>query len=138
MIKQNLISSLWTLHWSGWIQYWMSRQHHGSAKKIDFTMNNICIYYITFLYKKRIAFVTSKVLQNYIVQSWNLRIHSFLDDLLLKSCLMRFALSNIDLTSRSNSLPVCKTRWNVAFLWSACLAYKTLLWESIRACKDTR
>lgn len=60
---------------------------------------------------------------------------SFLNALRLNSCLIRFDLSNMERTSRSNSLPVSRTLWKVAFLWSACRAYKILLCESIRACK---
>lgn len=62
---------------------------------------------------------------------------SFLNALRLYSCLIRFDLSNMERTSRSNSLPVSRTLWKVAFLWSACRAYKILLCESIRACKDS-
>lgn len=96
-------------------------------------------------FSNNFGFSTSPILAD---QVWNwstwwhlivlkgIDIYSFLDALRLNSCLRRFARSSIALTSRSNSLPVCNTRWKVAFLWSACLAYRILLCESIRACME--
>lgn len=54
-----------------------------------------------------------------------------------KSWRIRFARTSIALVSLWKSEPVCSTRWNVVFRWSACRAYRILLWESIRACNNT-
>lgn len=52
-----------------------------------------------------------------------------------KSWRMRVARKSNALVSLWKSEPVCRTLWKLAFRWSAWRACRTLLCESMRACK---
>lgn len=55
-----------------------------------------------------------------------------------KSWRMRFARKSNALVSLWKSEPVCRALWKLAFRWSAWRACRTLLCESMRACRNKK